>query len=157
MSQLRLFLYHIYYKLKDISVLSSLRWVTLWKRQWWECVCNVMAYLLDSLTNKDIFCILQPSFSVWNHEHSIACEMSWEREKAQVDREGENLLHSLHIYTLGSAQPMWRSRRAIILLELLVCDSQVNRWLQIFVCLDQFWIRQVLGFDSLIANASALW
>lgn len=29
MSQLRLFLYHIYYKLKDISVLSSLSWVSL--------------------------------------------------------------------------------------------------------------------------------
>jgi len=29
MSQLRLFLYHIHYKLKDISVLSSLRWVSL--------------------------------------------------------------------------------------------------------------------------------
>lgn len=156
MSQLRLFLYHIYYKLKDISVLSSLRWVTLWKRQWWGCVCNVMAYLLDSLTNKDIFFVSCNQVSLFEIM-SIPYPVKWaEREKAQVDREGENLLHSLHIYTLGSAQPMWRSR-AIILLELLVCDSQVNRWLQIFVCLDQFWIRQVLGFDSLIANASALW
>ena len=156
MSQLRLFLYHIYYKLKDISVLSSLRWVTLWKRQWWECVCNVMAYLLDSLTNKDIFCILQPSFSVWNHEHSIACEMSWERESTSRQRGGESPAFLAYIY--------FRKRSAYVkvttcynLLELLVCDSQVNRWLQIFVCLDQFWIRQVLGFDSLIANASALW
>ena len=64
MSQLRLFLYHIYYKLKDISVLSSLRWVSFEETVVRVRICNVMAYLLDSLTNEDIFCILQPSFSV---------------------------------------------------------------------------------------------
>ena len=152
MSQLRLFLYHIYYKLKDISVLSSLRWVTLWKRQWWECVCSVMAYLLDSLTNKDIFCILQPSFSVWNHEHSIACDMSWERESTSRQRGEESpaLLAYIYFrkrsayvkvtcYNFARASCMWFSSEQVIanfcLLRPILDQASPRFWLSHCKCI----------------------
>lgn len=125
MSQLRLFLYHIYYKLKDISVLSSLRLVSLEETVMRVCMqCygifawqpNKWRYFLYPATK--FLCLKSWAF------HSL---LKWaEREKAQVDREGENLLHFLHIYTLGSAQPMWRSCAIILLSFLWFSSEQVD-------------------------------